>query len=774
MNRIKQALRNILALKQNALFNLIGLTLGFSSFTLVSIWAYANVSFDKFHSNYEQIYFVNCIDTSFNDEDLVMPLPMAEFLREKFPELKQTATYHFWPDIYPIKSEDKKFFEKITPADSQIFSILDFNFIQKVGNLFSEPSHLALSESVAIKIFGSPHCVGQKLMISDSINCTVAAVYHDFPENSTLTPAILSSYKTSSLFMNCTGWNNYCYHTITKIPAHTDIYNLGNKMTKALFEAHEMEEIYSLFPLSKIHLEQPGEKSKTGHLLMIFLSGALVLMVSCINFINLLTAGFLKQNKQSSVKLMLGASKFRLIKGSILESSLYVITALCISILVSFIAEPYLSNQMNLNFLKVFGAAKFLAIHVAVAIVVLLLVSVYPALIYVYRHTCYNSIVNASIKLRQKSADKGFVVFQFAVAIIIGIVAFVMQKQLSHAMHTEKGYDAKDVIIAECWNYPIHNNKAAIKDFLSTNPNVVSYSISERGFNGLGSRTTGFGHPAWTEKQNDKYKVMFRTDENLFKTMGLQLVAGRNFDPEKFNEATNIIVNETYANQLGGVDSCLRLNLKNGDSNYQIIGICNDFLFESFYQSIEPMVILYNTNWTSSVLIKTQANKNSLVMKDFSSFLQTKADDPFEISRHESLISDMYSTEKSQRQLLSIFGVLTIIISCLGLLGLTIFSTENRIKEIGIRKVNGATITEIVSMLNGDFLKWVIVACVIACPVALYLMHKWLQNFAYKTSLSWWIFALAAVSAILIAFLTVSWQTYKAAKRNPVEALRYE
>jgi len=775
MKQLKHTVRNIISMKQNALFNLIGLTIGLSSFTLIAIWTWSHWSYDKFHEGYEQVYLVHSNDTVFNDNDVVMPFPMAEFLRERYPEMEHTATYTFWPDRSKIQIGEHLYYEEITATEKQVFDILDFDFISQNGELFSNPSDIAISASVAKKFFGTTACIGENILIMDSIQGTIAAVYNDFPQNSTFKPAMMCSYNLNEkAFKYCTGWNSYCYYVLTKIPVNADIAKLGRQITQTLVKEHETEEIFSLYPLEKVHLEHPGEASMKKHLIMVFFSGLLVLLVSCINFINLLTTGFIKKSGQSSIRKILGASLSNIIKSSLLETALYVFAALCLSILISMALIPVMSQKLDIDFRELFGVSGLIGIHLAAAIVVFLLVAVYPAFFYASKFTRQKSLAVSVKTSKLPHAGKAFVIVQFAAAIFIGIVAFVMQRQLSHAINTDKGYNAENVIYTECWDYPFRQNREAIKYFLKHNPDVESFSIAESGFAGMSSRTTGFTHPEWTDEQNETYKAMFRCDENLLKTMGIKLTTGRFFEPEKFNEANNIVINETFARQLGGIESAMGLMLENGEKKYTVTGVCSDFLFESFRTEIEPLVIRYNPDWANNLLIKTVPGKGKEVSESLNNFLKSKSDAPFKISPMDVLISNLYETEAAQQSLLLLFGLLTIVISCLGLLGMTIFITENRTKEIGIRKVNGAKVSEILTMLNKDFVKWVVISFVIATPVAYYAMNKWLENFAYKTTLSWWIFALAGLLALGIALLTVSFQSYKAASRNPVESLRYE
>lgn len=773
MKLLKQAFRNIISLKQHALLIIVGLTIGLSSFTFIAIWTFTHWSFDKFYQNKDQLYLLYSYDSVYNEGDLVMPFPMAPLLRERFPELEHTATYTYWPDNIKIEIGNKVFHEELTPTEEQIFNILEFDFIEKNSQLFASPGDVALSESVALKFFGTTHCIGQNLLIADSITGTVAAVYRDFPQNSTFKPPLLCSYLINpAAFKSCKGWNTYCYYVLTKIPAGVDKDRIRREINEVIKNEQENDLPISFYPLKELHLNHPGEIPLKPNLLLVFFSGLLVLSVSIINFINLLSTGFLKKSPQMGIRKMLGATTRNIVKIAFAEIFLYVLFTLVLTFFITALILPIITQKLGLDFIGILGYGGFAAIHLLIAFIVFLGVSIYPVLFYTRKFRRHESLTTQGKTHRLTNSGKAFLIFQFTIAIFIGIVAFVMQKQLSYAIKTDKGYNAENVLYTECWYYPMAQNKAAIKAYLEQNPNVESFSFAERGFNGLSSRTTSF-YPPGSDEENEKYKAMFRTDENLFETMGVKMVAGRFFEPKKFNEKYNIVINETFARQLGGIDSAMNLPIKNG-YDYHVVGVCQDFLFENFHTAIEPLVIQYNNDWASNILIKTVPGTKRQVADSLDELMKSKSSAPFKIALMSDLVSDLYETEKAQQSLLLLFGFLTLLVSCFGLLGLIIFVAENKTKEIGIRKVNGATIKEIILLLNQDFIKWIFVAFIIATPIAWYAMHSWLENFAYKTNLSWWIFALAGMLALAIALITVSWQSWKAAKRNPVESLRYE
>ncbi len=773
MRQLKQTIRGILAFKQHALFSLIGLSIGLSSIILIIIWALTHWSFDRFHQEAGQIYFVQYTDTLYNETDFVNPFPLAQELRERIPGMEQTATISFWTDKSKVNAGGNEYYIDITPVEEQLFNILDFDFYGLNDGQVLDVSQIALSQSLAHKIFGTAACVGETMVIQDSILTQVGAVYKDFPENSTFQPEAICHYQLNpAAFIHCSGWKNWCYTTLVKVPEGADVTALGEQITRLLRDERDMEEIFSLYPLLNFHLEPVGEESKVKHLLMVIFSGLLVLIVSCINFVNLQSAIYYKRARQNSIKKMLGVSPRQLISEVIVESAVFVVASLLLTLFVSFTILPDLSEQIGLNITQILSKSELLVIHLLAAGFVFMLIAAYMVAIVLKNARSNDSLIAGVKEKKLHKAGKAFVIAQFALAIFIGISAVTMQQQLAYAIESDKGYDARNLMYVETWDYPFDEHKAAIKEYLSNTHEVEVFSVCERSFNGMGARTTSYTNPEWSDDQNNFYKVLYRCDENLFETTNIQIQNGRAFKPSKFNEENNIIINQTYAKKLGG--NVVGKTLKAGKTDCRIIGVCNDFQFENYYKAIEPMVIQYRDEWICNLLIKTSDDSYAEVADGLQQFMSTRANAPFKVSSMEVLLSDLYQEEETQQNLLLLFSALTILISCLGLYGLTTFIIENSTKAIGIRKVNGATITEILWMLNNNFARYVLTAFIVASPLAWYAMSRWLENFAYKTSLSWWIFALAGVLALAIALLTVSWQSWRAARRNPVEALRYE
>ncbi|MBS2210007.1 ABC transporter permease [Carboxylicivirga mesophila] len=772
MRQLKQTIRGILTNKQNALFSLIGLSIGLSSIIVIIIWALTHLTFDRFHQDAEQIYFIQYTDTLYNETDFVTPFPLAKELRERIAGMEQTATYTYWTDKSRIKADGKEFFIDLTPTEEQMFAILNVDFIGMANGHVLKPTDIALSQSLAQTIFGTVDCVGKTVVLQDSIVSQVGAVYADFPDNSTFKPEALCYYSLSAdEFVHCEGWKNWCYVTVAKVPEGANVDELSVQITRLMHDEHEINEVFSLFPLIDYHLQPIGEEAMLKHLFMVFFSGLLVLIVSCVNFINLQTAVYYKRSRQNSIKKMLGVSPGQLIVEVLYESGIYILAALFISLFISYSLLPVISDGLGLNVSEVFSNGQLIAIHGLVAALVFVLVSAYMVIV-VIRTINRTSLIAGATEKKLHKGGQAFVVTQFALAIFIGIAAFSMQKQLSFAIKSDKGYKSDNLMYVETWDYPFDDNKAAIEEYLSQNSKVKAFSVCERSFNTLGSRTTSFTNPEWSEEENDFYKVLYRCDENLFETTQIHLVSGRSFNPAKYNEADNIIINETYAKKLGG--DVVGKTLKAGSKDCRIIGVCKDFQFENFYTTIEPLVIQYREEWICNLLIKTTEGSYSQVANGLQEFMTSRSEAPFTIASMEGLLSELYEEEETQQKLLLLFSALTIIISCLGLFGLTAFIIENKTKAIGIRKVNGATVSQILLMLNRNFALYVIAAFVIACPIAWYAVNKWLENFAYKTEVSWWVFALAGLLALVIALATVSVQSWKAASHNPVEALRYE
>ncbi|TRX72664.1 ABC transporter permease [Carboxylicivirga sp. M1479] len=773
--KLKFIIRGILAYRYNAARSLLGLTIGLSCFTIILVWAYAHWSFDRFHEGAENIYLIQNTDTVYYETDMVMPFPLAQELRDHIPEMANTATLTMWPDQDKLSADGSTLFVPITSVEPQVFDILDFDIIASNGKPLMQPDAMALSKSLAIKLFGSSDCIGENLLVKDSILAHVGTVYKDFPENSTFKPVALCSYALNeAAFVHCSGWDSNCYVTLCKVPAKADVKKIGQLITQLLHQEHDKHDLYALSPLTSYHFQPIGEKSIVSHLLMIFFSGLLVLLVSTINYVNLQTAINNKRNKQQAIKRMLGASAFDRVKEALVEIVIYLGLAFLSSIVLSYAILPFIGSVTGLKVLQIVDESTLLLIHLCSAIVIFIVVATYMVLSNAKDVVNGNSLMEQSKKNKLSRGSKVFVVAQFTLAIFIGIAALVMHKQLVFAIESDKGYDSSDLMVVETWDYPFDRHKAAITEYLSSNPNVASFSVCERGFNKLGSRTTGFKRDDWSPEENNFYNVMYRSDEHLLDVVNIPLLAGRFFEPLHFNESKKLVVNETYAIKLGGVNEVINTSLTHAGEDYKIIGVCKDFIFENYYQEIEPLVMLYRTQWICGLMIKSKPGKYAQIAAGLNDLMRSKSDAPFEIDSMEALLSNMYNEEDTQQKLLLLFSILIIVISSLGLVGLTTFIIENSTKEIGIRKVNGATVPEVLLMINVDFIKWVGLAFVLAASLAFVSLNQWLNNFAFRIHLSWWFFIVVGGFALFIALTMVSWQTWRAARRNPVEALRYE
>jgi len=769
MKDLKQIIRGFIRQKTHTLFSFLSISIGIICFSYIAVWAYSQLSYDKYIPDLNRIWLVASDDSVYKDFDTTMPLPLSELIRDKYSDLN-CASYNYYAGKFKIKYKNIVGFDEITTADSQIINILPFKFVEKGQRELLNTNSLIICESIAKKYFGKKRAIGEVVFINDTVPFTIGGVFADFPENSTFKPKILCNFDDfGDIYYKCEDWNNYCYQVLVKTPPNFDTQNFSKEITLAIVELHETDEVFTLYPLSKMHLQSPGEKSMISHLLIIIISGLLLLIVSATNFINLLIAGYLKKIKMFNTKIILGAQKQHLIKYLLTETAIYfIVSAVCILILNNFII-PVLSQIVGLNLLTVFGYSRIIAVQLLIVIITYILVSIFPAFILGWGTSKLDKL-NKKIKFRVNNL---LIMGQFTLAIFIAVSAFFMHRQISFAISSNLGYNSENVIDIECYDYPLQKNRENVEHFLKTTPEIVSFSFTSSQLAGFTMRTTGFRHPLWSENEHEKYRVIYKTDNNFFKTMHIPIIAGRDFDNKKYNENRNIIINKTFAKDLGGIDSALNLKLKNGYV-YTVVGVCDDFYFESMHQKIEPLVILCKQDNTHNIIVKTFANNNRAVSIKINKYLSSLSDAPFVIKPIKQQISEMYSDEENQQSILKLFAVISLLLSCMGLFGLVALELEQKTKEIGIRKVNGATAWEIIKMLNKDFVKWVAVAFIIAAPVAYYAMNRWLENFAYKISLSWWIFALAGFAVLLIALLTVSLQTYRAANKNPVEALRYE
>ena len=801
-NNLKIAWRNLFKQKLYSLIKIGGFALGIAACLLIALFIQNELSYDKHFKNSERLYRVVMDYNAWNQigKSVYWPSPFAKALMDEFPEIEVAgrinATELYGAGSNQIRRSDKKdnyYEEGLAYADHEMMNLLSINLIYGDDEkILTEANTIVVSKSFADKYFLDENPVGKSLIINDNTDLLyqVCGVFEDFPSTSHLQYQMFVALHPNIFYSGeQTTWGPLNYITYIKVKQETNIRQLEDKLKlineKYLATAFEIdpkiinEKIsYILQPIGDIHLHSADIEDNLHHgdIRFIWLFGiiaAFILLLAGINFINLSTAKSSGRAKEIGVRKAIGAHKSSIVKQFLIESVLYSFISVFIGLLLVIVALP-LFNGLTATSLEIpFTKWWFIPLIMGIGIIIALLSGIYPSL-YLSSFKPID-ILNGNLKHRKGNGTgrSGLVVFQFATSIVLIIATMIVFKQVDYILNKKLGFKKEQVLVLHGTN-TLADNIEPFKDELLNKSGIESVSISNYiPIEGALRNSNGFNKEGESGKESSVAGQKWLIDYDYIETLGITLLEGRNFSKEFSTDNASIIINQKMANELH-FETAVGKRISNWDKTWTIIGVVEDFHFETIKQDVGPLCMELG-NSSESMLIKISSKETADVLANIESVWDNYS--PNQSLRYSFLDTDfelMYSDVQRTGDIFMYFALLAIIVACLGLFGLAEFITKMRTKEIGIRKINGAKVSEILIMLNKDFLKWVLLAFVIAAPIAYFAMNKWLENFAYKTALSWWVFALAGILAIGIALATVSWQSWRAARRNPVEALRYE
>jgi putative ABC transport system permease protein len=759
LKNIKISLRNLKKDKLFSTIGIVGFASGFSICLLIGLYAYSELSVDKYLNNYQRIY--RLIDSSNNSSKLDYRL--EEVLNEKYPAIEKAVPIEITSlnaDVYT--HNNSVYIQGVISTTNNFFEMFEIEVFESISELpFADQNSSILTKSAAKKIFGDKNPLGQTLKVSH-IETTVSAVIDDFPANSSIDGNILINSENGINRLNHNYANDELFSTTTHYLLLRNL-NESAKLEKILNEtigsySKQVKEI-ELQPLSEIYLNTniiDGNKHGNISLIRILvLIGALILLLSVVNYINYILSLQLKKINEIGIRKTNGAGLSHLLTSFISDITLWVVLAFSISLIIVKFSIPLFNQlfqvQLQLNIL--FSAS--LVLGSVLVLLLIIFLACFPFLLLLSKYNVQSFLKSRIPNTREKHHISTLTIFQLSVSIILIIGFLIVQKQITYIKHRDLGF-ADNALLYIKIPYDALNYES-FKDELLKNPTISNATLSA----GVpGNISSKMKHQDW------EYTIyLMDIDEHFLSTMEIELIAGSNVSK---NDNNKCIVNEATLKALELID--FKEQQVNG---MNIIGVVKDFNFASLHQAIQPMVMKYGNGRSLSVRI-SEGNIGPAMNYIKDSWESRTSNVPFEYYFYDSWFDSQYKKEEQLSYACRIFSIIAMIITCLGLWGQIINISNRKTKEIGIRKVNGARISEVMIMLNKDFVKWVAIAFLIATPIAYYAMHKWLHNFAYKTELSWWIFALAGLLALGIALLTVSWQSWRAARRNPVEALRYE
>lgn len=792
---LKLVLRNVLQTRGYSIINILGLAIGIACAMIVYLYVYQELSYDRYYPDYQRIYrVVSDVHSSglIYNRNTVSP-PIVKVLREDFPQVEKAVKYSRGSLKAPVKFNDKKVYvERYLRIEQDFLELLPQKIIRgAIKDQVTRPNTALITESLAKILFGDSDPIGQ-IIKRDSINYEVTAVFQDWPENSHLNPELLCSWNPS-LANTDDAWMEDNWGGIgmafVKLKEGTDV-KAFEEVLKTLESKYNTDPqdrwglnrtvYHYLQPLKDIHLKSrtPFEFKPAGSItyLTVFTAiGLLILLIACINYMNLTTAKFMKRIREIGIRKTLGATRNSLIVQFLFESFMYVFIA---HVIAMFMVELFLPNVNQLLETKLVADYSKLTLIGSIIVLIFftgLISGSYPA--FFLSSFKPISILQGSIKTGFVSAwiRKGLVVFQFAVSVALIISVLVIYKQLNYMKDYPLGFDKEQKLILRFPQNVIGPNAyKQIKQEFSKIPqiNKTAFCSSIPGEWNYGWRTYLPG------EQNIRTFLInyYQVDEDFASLMKLEFVAGTPLLPEHLSDRMiELIINETSLKTFGwnSPEDAIGKNIFN--NNWRIVGVFKDFHFKGLQEQVGPMgIFLMHEDYKLLVLdVNTETYRETLSRVE-EVYNKLMPDYPFEYFFMNENFDKQYKNEEQMGQFLTVLSLLGVFIACIGLLGLASFMTQQRTKEIGIRKVNGARVQDILTLLVGSFSKWILVANIIAWPIMYYILDKWLENFAYRTSISWWIFAIAGLLSFFLAIATVIYQSYIAAKTNPVDTLKCE
>ncbi|MGC4035903.1 MAG: ABC transporter permease [Chitinophagaceae bacterium] len=791
-NNIKIAFRSLLRHKAFSFINILGLAVGISACFLIYLYVAFETSYDRFHSKADRIYRV-VTETKTPSESNKHPYstsPIAINLKRDFPEVEDAVRLS--QDGFLVHKGNVKFQEtKSMMADSTLFKVFDFPLVAGDKNTaLTEPMSIVISQTAAKKYFGNTNPLGQEVQLTGAaINAKITGVMKDIPRNSQIEADMFVSMSSSKQVYgqptSDSEWTNHTNITYILLRPNANAKSLEAKFP-AFMEFHhgteakklQMQDYLSLEPFLDVYLKSKLGGFVSGNINNVYIFSIVaifILLIACVNFINLTTARSSERAKEVGIRKVVGAVRFQLARQFISESIIICLIAFVLSLFLSAITLP-LFNQLagkvisDSIFSNPFHTIGLFILSVGIG----LIAGFYPSLVLSSFKPVSVLKGRFSTGTRGLILRKSLVVFQFTISIILIAATIIVYKQLSYMRSQSLGFSKDQTIVI---NTNFDKNKDVFKQSLSSIPGVLSTTLS--------SHVPGGGsNSAYSEVENKQGEMqktnldLYFVDFDYVKQYDLKLAAGRTFSKDFPTDSTQaMVINEAAAKMLGysTPQEAIGRKFDQWGRKGQIIGVLKDFHYKSLQQQIPPLVMRFEPWGLGMISIKVAAANLPSTLKAINNkWSETIPNRPFEYNFLDEFFDQQYRAEDHFGNLFFNFAILAIFISCLGLLGLSSYSTMQRTKEIGIRKVLGASVTGIVNLLSADFIKLVFVSLVIAVPIVWFAMSKWLLDFAYRTNISWWVFGLTGFVAVLIAFATISFQAIKAALANPVKSLRTE
>ncbi len=808
-NYLKIAWRSLKKQPFFTFLNTFGLAIGMAGGLLIALYVYDELSFDKMYPDANRIHRID-MDMKFGGAEMKsseVSAPMAAALERDFPQVEMTARFRNQGSLFirKIDTETNTKELHVTYADSTFFDMFGIDLL--VGDpktALVEPKTLVLTKSAAEKHFGVKNALGQRLLLNNTETYTVTGVIEDFPKNSLLRDHSVIMALSGYDYMRPDDWGSNNYFTFIKLLPNANIEDIQEPlqgmlerymlpwaqqffpgMTAESFEAAGNYIHYHTMPLTDIHLYSTNKDSEFSanssiqNVYILSFIGMFLIILASVNFMNLSTAQSLKRAKEVGVRKTLGSNRIDLIRQFLTESGLISFISLLMAFILAMVVLPYF-NELSGKELEIpFTNPLFWLILFSATILLGFFSGSYPAFfmsrfmpVAVLKGSGQSKVAGGNIR-------NSLVVFQFAISVFLIISTLVVYQQLKFIQNKDLGFTKNQVVLIDD-TYAAGSQVQTIKEEISRLSQVKSATVSSFLPTPSSRSNSSFFKEGAREQENAIQMQLWDVDYDYMPTLNMELVTGRNFDKQFVSDSTAVIINEATLKVLGvGPEEALGMRLSrdidlNRPQFYTIIGVVKNFHYESLRENIEALG-LFLRNSSGNMAIKLSAGDFSNTIASIEGIWNKMAPgQPFSYRFMDDSFNTTYQAEQKLGQIFMVFTALSILIACLGLFGLAAFNAQKRTKEIGIRKVLGASAGQITFRLTTDFLKMVAIAIVISLPIGWFVMNKWLEDFSYRIEIPWWVFALSACLALGIAIVTVGYQSIKAAIVNPVKSLRTE
>ena len=791
-NYFKIAVRNLLRYKSYSLINILGLAVGIASCLIILLYVHDQLNYDNYDKHSSDIYrlVLDIKNSGSTNKYATTSPPMGPYLVQNYPDVKEAVRIRIGSAALMESEDFRAYEEEIVFADSNFFDLFPFQLTEgNAKNVLIEPNEVVITSEMAKKYFGNQNPVGKIITMDKRFILKVTGVISPEKFNSHIKFNFLISFSTfpstlpEGYSINDWGWTSF--FTYLLINSNSDANKLEAKLpgfiTTIFNETTAQRLSLHLEPLKEIYFDNErigdfGISGDRSSLYIISIIAFLILIIAAFNFINLSTAQSVKRSKEVGIRKLLGAGRTQLVKQFLGESVTISILSIIISFSIVELVLPEVNTMLNANLsLTDLGAGYLISLIILLPFLIGIVAGIFPS--FVLSNFMPSRVLKRSVFSSKSgiSLRRILLTSQFLITTVLIVGTLIVVDQMNYLKNKNLGFNKENVLVLKLRGQELLSKFGTIKNSMLSIPEVISVGGARNSLDGdFGTATVVV--PGDKNNTVERYDInIYPVDYGFFKTLDIKFISGRSFDKNFTTDEGSFILNESAAKLFGLKETVGTQIGFAGREQGPVIGVVKDFNYTSLHNKIAPLVFFIATYESGNMFVRVKGNNiSSTIQKIKSTWDQIVPGYPLDYSFFDQKIDRIYKSDQKFASLTYYFSSLAIFIACIGLFGLISFSVEQRIKEIGIRKVLGASVLGIVELLSYDYLKLVFISTLIAFPFAYYFMNSWLQNYAFRTSISYWNFLFAAIIVILISWLTISSHIIKAARANPVESLRYE